>query len=89
MIELDDKDNLTACHIFYENQQVHDHNIKMLNKLTSDLVELPAREFLPKGYKSQVKSYGAIKDTKFMQTLQLKKGARVKLIFKILNWKIR
>ena len=83
MIDMDEKNELSTCHIFYENKKVFDHNIKMLNKLPSELVELPAREFLPKGYTTQVKSYGTINNTKFMQTLQLKKGARVKLIWNV------
>ena len=83
LVEVDEKNELTTCHVFYENRQAFDHNIKMLNKLDSELVELPAREFLPKGYKTQLKSYGTIKNTKFMQTLQLKKGARVKLTWNV------
>ena len=82
LIEPDDAPN-GACHICYTNKEVFSHNENMLNSLPSDLVTLPAREFLPRGYVTQVKSYGTIKDTKFMQTLKVKKNAWVKLIWNV------
>ena len=70
-----------VLHIFYKNDDVHDHNLKMLNTLKEKLVEIKAT-VLPKNYKPKIKA-GRIDDTQYMETLQMKIGARVKLVANI------
>ena len=69
-------------HVFYKNDDVNDHNIKMLNTLKTKLVENKAIT-LPKKYKPPINN-GRIAKTQYMEKLQLKVGARVKLIANIL-----
>ena len=83
LIDAEDKDDLDACHIMFKNEDCNQHNLKMLNKLPGELVELPAQHKNPRGWKPPLTDYGTIKNTKFMKMLQLKKGARVKLIFNV------
>ena len=83
IIEPGSKDTFTTFHIFYTNMEVETHNMKMLNMLPDDPITFVAKELNPRGYKTQVKPWGTIKDTKFMQKLQLKTQARVKLIWNI------
>ena len=73
------KDNI--LHVFYKNDDVNDHNIRMLNSLKTELVENKAIT-LPKKYKPPINS-GRIAKTQYMENLQLKVGARVKLIANI------
>ena len=70
-----------VLHIFYKNDDVFELNKKMLNTLQENLVEIKAT-VLPKNYKPKIKA-GRIDDTQFMETLQMKIGARVKLISNI------
>ena len=67
-----------VLHLFYKNIDVNDHNKKMLNTLKTDLVEVEAI-ILPKNYKPKIKN-GRIDDTQFMELLQMKIGARIKLV---------
>ena len=53
----------------------------MLNTLNEKLVEIKAT-VLPKKYTPKIKA-GRIDDTQFMETLQMKVGARVKIIANI------
>ena len=71
-----------VLHVFYKNDDVHDHNIKMLNKLDTELIENMAIQINPKGFKPKIKA-GRIHDTGMMRKLQIKKGARIKLISNI------
>ena len=75
-----EKTNLdpNVLHLFYKNDDVNDHNKKMLNTLKTDLVEIEAT-VLPKKYKPKIKK-GRIDDTQYMALLQMKIGARIKLV---------
>ena len=70
-----------VLNMFYKNDDVNDHNKKMLNTLNTNLVEIKAM-VLPKKYKPKIKK-GRIDDTQFMEILQMKIGARVKLVTNI------
>ena len=70
-----------VLHIFYKNNDVFELNKKMLNTLDEKLVEIKAT-VLPKKYTPKIKA-GRIDDTQFMETLQMKVGARVKIIANI------
>ena len=72
-----------AMHVFYRNEDVQNHNDKMINKLDSALVTTPAIKTFPKGYPVTIQPHGTIDNTQFMDKLQLKKGARVKLTFNV------
>ena len=72
-----------VLHVFYKNDDVNEHNIKMLNTLKTELVENKAIT-LPKKYKPPINN-GRIAKTQYMENLQLKVGARVKLIANILT----
>lgn len=75
--------DLDSCHVFFTNAEVNSHNDKMLNCLTTELVEIPAIQTLPKGYSSFTTVHGTIDSTNFLKTLLLKVGARVVLVFNI------
>ena len=76
-----DKD---AMHIFYYNDDVNDHNEKMLKLLPGNMIEIKAEQKLPPGCKSKVcKKKGTIDSTQFVDKLKLKIGARVKLTINV------
>jgi hypothetical protein len=78
-VNLDD-----ACHVFYTNIDVTNHNVRMLNSLPTPLVTIDASIFHPKQYKPSIKDkIGTIDDTALLKSLELKKGARVKLVFNV------
>ena len=54
----------------------------MLNKLDTELVEITAHQINPKGYTPPINA-GRIAKTGYMEILQIKKGARIKLISNI------
>ena len=72
-----------AMHVFYMNKDVKNHNDKMINKLDSKLVTIPAIKNIPKGYPVTITEHGTIGTSQFMDKLSLKKGARVKLTFNV------
>ena len=72
-----------ACHVFYTNLEVDDHNMKMLNDLPNDLVHVKSEGLYPKGYKLMTTPHGTIEDTPLRKDLYLKKGARVMLTFNV------
>ena len=75
-----DKDIPDACHVFYTNPEVENLNLKMINKLTSELVEIPCLENKnPRWFKSTESRYGTVGSTQFFKNLKLKVGARVAL----------
>ena len=45
-----------ACHVFYTNKEVEDHNLKKLNSLTTALHEMKASCIFPKGYSPPILS---------------------------------
>ena len=71
-----------VLHVYYKNDDVHDYNIKMLNKLDTELIEIEAIQINPKGYKPVIKA-GKIGSSVYMETLQVKIGARIKLVSNI------
>ena len=75
--------NENAMHVFYTNKEVHDHNIAMLNKITSAQITFDAIHVTPKGYSPKVTSHGTVQSTQFQDKLQIKIGARCMLIFNI------
>ena len=77
-----DRDNWDdAIHAFYKNNDVYQHNIKMLNKLETPLVTLKAEQ--PKGITKQPNSDGTIDSTSFGSKLELKIGAKVMMIHNV------
>merc|ERR1712062_298349 len=70
-----------AIHAFYTNNDVCEHNIKMLNKLTTPLVTLKAEQ--PKGITRMPNSDGTIDSTSFGNKLELKIGAKVMMIHNV------
>ena len=74
----------TCTHIFYYNEGVVSHNKKMLNSLDGELVEVKATQALPKGCKSVIHSTkGTIGQSDFQETVRLKVGARVMLVYNL------
>ena len=74
-------DDLLVTHVMYTNKEVCSHNIKMLNILTTTLVEIPAK--IPPGFKPATTEHGTIGKSQFQKNLKIKIGARVMMIFNI------
>ena len=73
-----------AMHLFYKNKDVCQHNRKMLNRLDTELEVIEAIQYLPKGRKAIIDpGKGTIAQTEFQETLKIKLGARVVIIFNI------
>ena len=72
-----------ACHVFYTNLEVDDHNMKMLNALPDDLVHVKSEGLYPKGYRLMTTPHGTIEDTPLRKDLYLKKGSRIMLTFNV------
>ena len=71
-----------ALHAFFKNDDVNNHNKKMLNKMHHEtLVTLKADQ--QKGIMKKTTSYGTIDDTQFESKLELKKGAKVMMIHNV------
>ena len=70
-----------AIHAFYTNEDVKNHNIKMLNKLKGDLITLTA--YHQKGIAKNITNHGTINQTKFEDKLELKIGAKVMMVHNI------
>lgn len=68
-----------AIHAFYSNNEVNDHNDKMLNKIKEPLVTMKAD--LPKTKTTD--SSGTVDDTQFQNKLYLKKGAKVMMVHNV------
>ena len=64
---------------------MNEHNEKSLNSLPGKLFEVKARHFtkLKQNYKPYIQKDGTISDTQFLETLQLKLGAKVMLIYNV------
>ena len=65
---------------------MNEHNAKCLNSLSGKLYEIKARHFtkLKQNYKPyNIQKDGTISDTQFLDTLQLKIGAKVMLIYNV------
>ena len=73
------KDWDDAIHAFYSNNEVNDHNDKMLNKIKEPLVTMKAD--LPKTKTTD--SSGRVDDTQFENKLCLKKGAKVMMVHNV------
>ena len=71
-----------ACHVFFTNEEVDNHNLNMLNSKKSELVKITAEGRYPKGYKPRTLK-GMVENTPFMKELQLKRGARIILTFNV------
>lgn len=74
----------SAMHVMYTNAEVKEHNLNMLDTLSSEEVQIPAIKVHPTWYKPTI-SYkdGSIDITNYLDTLVLKVGARVSLVFNI------
>ena len=70
-----------AIHAFYTNEDVKNHNIKMLNKLKGDLITLTA--YHQKGIAKNITNHGTINQTSFEDKLELKIGAKVMMVHNI------
>ena len=83
MVKHPDLDLNEACHVFYDNYSVNEHNEKRLNSISSDLVNVKAEGIYPKGVRPVTDANGIVENTPFMKSLNLKKGARVMLTFNV------
>ena len=77
-----------CLHLFYTNEEVDDHNEKMLNKLDGELYTISAIKLRPKGYvekktKKGKKPKKTVDGTQFFDKLEVKVGARCMLIFNV------
>jgi hypothetical protein len=74
-----------ALYIACKKVSVNEHNEKSLNSLPGKLFEVKARHFtkLKQNYKPYIQKDGTISDTQFLETLQLKLGAKVMLIYNV------
>ena len=73
-----------CMHIFYTNEEVKKLNEDMLNKLNGPVISVKAIKQSPKGYTPKIKKKtGCVDGTQYMDNLEVKKGARVMLVFNI------
>ncbi len=72
-----------ACHLFFTNREVNDHNSKMLGNLKTPLVEIEAITRFPKNYHAKIDDHGTIDKTQLAKHLKLKKGARVMVVLNV------
>ena len=74
-----------ATHVFFKNKDVYAHNLKMLRKLKTDMVEIQAKYNVPKAsdFTPSVNEWGIVGDSNFSDNLQLKIGSRVMMVFNI------
>ena len=76
--------DLDSLHVFYTNQEVSDHNEKMLNKIDKPLITLKAKKYGgPKNFNPSISSDGRIANTQFFDSLKIKIGARCALTWNI------
>ena len=68
-----------------KNLGVGKHNKKQLNKMSGELIEIEAINIHPlyKDFKPPISKKGTVKDTPFLQTLQLKVGAKIMVTLNI------
>ena len=72
-----------ALHVFFTNEDVNAHNIRILNGLSRDLYTFPAKiKGIPKGMKPRIK-HGFVEKTRMLEYLQIKMGAKVILVFNV------
>ena len=81
--EISEEDiSFDSLHVMFTNEVKHAQNMKNLQRLEGNVVELECRE-KPDWYKAKDKSYGTVGITTFMRKLELKLGARVSLIHNV------
>ena len=68
--------DFNSMHLSYTNPEVQDINDKMLNRLETELVSIPAIKKYPKGRKPTIQKDGRIENRNIMNVLKLKIGAR-------------
>ena len=78
-----DTSDLSVTHVFYTNEEVSNHNSKMLNLLPHSTPLVKIRANIPPGFKPKYTKHGTFEKTQFKEILSLKKGARVMLISNI------
>ena len=71
-----------AMHVFYKNEDVDRHNIKMLDSIAGEAEKIVAIKANPKGFTPNV-SKGTVHKTNFMNELKVKIGARVSLVYNV------
>ena len=73
-----------CMHVFYLNDDVNHHNETMLDIIPSDKITIIASQKNPTGFKPFVhKKKGTLGQTSFMETLNIKIGARCMLIHNV------
>ena len=72
-----------ACHLFFTNRDVNDHNNKLLSRLSGRLYEVNLVGDYPKTYKPKISNHGTVDDTNLSQNLKIKIGARVMVVMNI------
>ena len=78
-------DLMGAMFVCCKNVEVDKQNIKRLNEITEGLVEVEAINVHPtiKEFKPTLGKKGEVKNTPFLQTLQMKRNSRVQLTYNI------
>ena len=81
----DHPDLLGAMYIDCTNKGVNKLNLKRLNEINSEIIEIEAINLHPtiKEFSPPISKKGTVKDTPFQQTLKLKISAKVMLTFNI------
>ena len=82
-ISKDEHLDTQALHIFYTNMEVSEHNARMLNTVEAPLVTIKAKNNGPKNYRPEVSKDGRIANTQFLQSLNIKVGARCALTWNL------
>ena len=74
-----------AMFVCCKNDEVNKQNRKRLNEIKEGVLEVEAINVHPtiKDFKPSLGKKGEVKNTPFLQTLQLKKGSRVQLTYNI------
>ena len=75
-----DPNSMLLC---YKNRIANDHNENMLNAIESPLISVQASKEQPRGCKATIQPHGTIDNTRFMNLLTIKMGARCCIIYNI------
>ena len=73
-----------AMHVMFTNAEVKEHNMEMLDTLPTEEFQIPATKLHPKWYNPTIQlKDGTIDKTNYLDTLCVKVGARVCLVFNL------
>ena len=72
-----------AMHISYTNEEVEDHNKKMMNTKKTELVSVEALKRFPRGAKPKVRKDGRINNCNLLDVLQVKNHLRCVMTYNV------